>query len=367
VRARLADPVAWAEAAQLAKTALAAVIAWIVAVHVFHLSQGFLAPWAALLTVHATVFGTVRRGVQQVATSVLGVLIAFAAGGLLGIGAVAIGAVVFAGLAAGRLRGLHDQTTTAAATALVVLTAGYADDGAMLLSRLLDTGIGIAVGLLVNLVVWPPLRDRAAAHRIDEIDDRIGDLLHEIAGELRGGSASVDDWVARTNALDDDVDAARSALGQAHESGRLNPRRAAATRMRAAEAFGAILTRLEQAIAEIRSMALTIELGRIGAERWQAGFRDAWLDLLDRSAVAVHDADADAIKAIRADLDGHASALDLGALPEGLWPIAGALLINLRNMLEALDAVADAQPVRVPARASASPRRGRVASMPPPR
>src|SRR5262245_50212487 len=125
---RLRDPVAWADAAQLIKTALAAVIAWLVAVHVFDLSQAFLAPWAALLTVHATVFGTVRRGVQQVATSVLGVLIAFAAGGVLGISAAAIGAVVFAGLVAGRLRGLHDQTTTAAATALVVLTAGYADD-----------------------------------------------------------------------------------------------------------------------------------------------------------------------------------------------------------------------------------------------
>src|ERR1044071_6715094 len=132
--ARLRDPVAWADAAQLVKTVLAAAIAWLIAVHVFHLEQAFLAPWAALLTVHATVFGTVRRGVQQVATSIVGVLIAFAV------------------------------------------------CGGMLVSRLLDTGIGIAVGLLVNLAVWPPLRDRAAAHRIDKIDDRIGDLLHQIAG-----------------------------------------------------------------------------------------------------------------------------------------------------------------------------------------
>jgi hypothetical protein len=97
----------------------------------------------------------------------------------------------------------------------------------------------------VNLVVWPPLRDRAAAHRIDVIDDRIGDLLRQITDELRRGSGSVEDWVARTNELDDDVDAARNELGQAHESARLNPRRAVATRMRAAEGFGAILTRLE--------------------------------------------------------------------------------------------------------------------------
>ena len=30
------------------------------------------------------------------------------------------------------------------------------------------------------------------------------------------------------------------------------------------------------------------------------------------------------------------------------WPICGALLVNLRNILEALDVVADAQPVEVP-------------------
>ena len=360
---RLRDPVVWADAAQLVKTALAAVIAWSLAVHVFHVAQAFLAPWAALLTVHATVFGTVRRGVQQVGTSMFGVVIAFAVGSLLGVGTIAVGAAVLAGLIAGLMRGLRDQTTTAAATALVVLTAGYADDGGMLLSRLLDTGIGIAVGLLVNLLVWPPLRDRAAAHRIDVIDDRIGDLLREIAGELRSGSASVDDWIAHTNELDDDVDAARGDLGQARESGRLNPRRAVPVRMRAAEAFGALLTRLEQAVAEVRSMALTIGLGRITSEGWDPGFRDAWLNLLSRSGTAIRDADVQAIKAVRADLDRYARALDVRELPDGFWPIGGALLVNLRNILEALDAVAGAQPVRVPVRTSRAPRRREASSV----
>ena len=46
---------------------------------------------------------------------------------------------------------------------------------------------GSRVGLLVNLLVWPPLRDRAAAHQIDVIDDRIGELLRDMAGALRRG------------------------------------------------------------------------------------------------------------------------------------------------------------------------------------
>jgi len=78
---------------------------------------------------------------------VLGVLLAFAAGSLLGLNALSLGLVMLGGLLFGSVRGLRAETTTAAATALVVLTAGYSDDGGMLVARLLDTGIGIAVGL----------------------------------------------------------------------------------------------------------------------------------------------------------------------------------------------------------------------------
>jgi len=66
---RLRDPVSWSNVSQLAKTVLAAVAAWVLAVDVLHLSQAFMAPWAALLTVQATVFGTVRSGRQQAAAT----------------------------------------------------------------------------------------------------------------------------------------------------------------------------------------------------------------------------------------------------------------------------------------------------------
>jgi uncharacterized membrane protein YgaE (UPF0421/DUF939 family) len=49
----------------LLKTVFATVIAWVLAVDVLHLSQAFMAPWAALLTVQATVFGTLRIAEQQ--------------------------------------------------------------------------------------------------------------------------------------------------------------------------------------------------------------------------------------------------------------------------------------------------------------
>ena len=267
-RRRLRDPTMWTGVSQLFKTACATVIAWVLATQVFHLQQAYLAPWAALLTVHATVFGTLRRGVGQAGASVLGVLVAFAAGQLFGVGAVSVGAAILVGLLAGSVRGLRDETTTTAATALIVLTNGYSDNGGILGARLLDTGLGIAVGLLVNLLVWPPLRDRSAASQIDLVAERVGGVLSEIAACLSSGcrSTDVDDWIAKTNALDRAIDRAWSVLAQARESGRLNPRRTTARRMRAAQGFDDILGRLGQAVAETRSMARTIGHARVPSD-----------------------------------------------------------------------------------------------------
>src|SRR5437764_5722478 len=104
---RWRDPILWLSAAQIAKAVAATVLAWLLAVHVLHLAQPFLAPWAALLTIHATVFGSLKRALQQVGASLVGVLLAFAAGGLLGVNALSLGAAVLAGLLAGSLRRLR--------------------------------------------------------------------------------------------------------------------------------------------------------------------------------------------------------------------------------------------------------------------
>jgi hypothetical protein len=298
--------------------------------------------------VQATVFGTLRRGVQQAAASLLGVLIGFAAWHIFGLDAASLAAAVLAGLLVGSVPGVRAETTTAA-TAVVVLTTGHIDKSGMLAARLADTGIGIAVGLLVNLVVWPPLRDRSAAKQIDVIDDRVGDLLADIAARMQKGFTAddVDRWIGRTDELDKDIDRAWSVIQEARESGRLNPRRAVPGRMQAAEGFVPIVNRLAQAVAETRSMARTIRFAQVPPDEWDDAFREPWLDLLRRSGAAVVDADAGEVKAARDELRALANRLAVDDLHDDLWPVYGALLINLRNLLVALDAVVEAQPVQV--------------------
>jgi hypothetical protein len=109
--------------------------------------------------------------------------------------------------------------------------------------------------------------------------------------------------VARTRALDHGIDEAWADVRRARESGRLNVRRQAARRVRDSADLGAALVGLEQAVADTCSMARTIEQGLPAA-------------------------------------DGYG----------GSRPVQGALLVNLRNNLEAMAPVAAAQPVRVRSR-----------------
>ena len=105
----------------------------------------------------------------------------------------------------------------------------------------------------------------------------------------------------RTRDLDHEIDAAWATVRQARESGRLNPRLSAAARVRRSEAFGDVLARLEQAVAETRSMARTIH-GRLPAAR-DREFRARGSTLLGRAGAAVSDADSAALGEVRADLE----------------------------------------------------------------
>jgi hypothetical protein len=98
-------------------------------------------------------------------------------------------------------------------------------------------------------------------------------------------------------------------------------------------------------------MARTI--GRAGTPmtEWEPHFTDAWLDLLARLGTAIYGADEDGIVRVREDLGRAIAALsgEEGGDDER-WPVHGALLVNLRNIADAMGDVAGVQPVRPNAR-----------------
>ena len=185
------------------------------------------------------------------------------------------------------MRWFRDESTSVAATGLIVLTTGFSTQDQVLLDRLFDTSIGILVGLAVNMVVWPPLRDYSAARAIDSVDDDIAELLRDIAGALRESCTQeqVAEWVERTRDLDHDIDHAYALLRQARESSRLNPRRAAQS-VKKTDVYESILRDNEQAVAELAEHG---PHARSTASRASSSgtheFRDRWIDAARRRPV----------------------------------------------------------------------------------
>lgn len=346
VREKLRDPVAWTEGIQVVKTVVAAVISYVIAARVFHLPQPFLAPWAALLVVHATVYRSFWTGAKQITATVVGVILAWAVGNTLGLDWISLTVMLLAALVIGQNRWLKAESTTAAATALIVLTTGFSDENQVLLGRLYDTAIGVAVGVIVNAVVWPPLRDLTAARAVAAVGERVGDLLDLIAEEFSDECTDehVEDWVRRSQDLDVEVDDAWALVRQARESGRLNPRKDSAA-VREPGAFGEILDRTEQALAEIRSMARTLGHSITDSNQWDDEFRERWTALLREVAWAIQNPDARRLGEIRTKLGALATDYSDENLPALHWPEYGGLILNLRNIATSMDHVAASDPV----------------------
>ena len=334
------DPVLVIDLLQNGKAALAGVVAWVIATDVLGLEQPFLAPWSAVLVVHATVYRAVSRGGQQVAATFGGVILAWACGELLGSGALGMGAMLVIAFLVGRHRWLHDESTTIATTGIVVLTTGALAQSNLLTSRLIDTTVGVAVGLLVTLLVWPPLRDRAAWASTAQLPQHLAHILTAMAAGVRPElqPSDAEAWVGGLRRLDERIDETWRLLGQARESGRLNPRR---SRPAGLDDLMRTLHLLEQAAADTLSMARTMATSAENATLWEGAFRAVWKELLEETAQAARDQDEALLRAVRSKLGDVARELSTDSLAGSAWLEYGGLLVNLRNVVSALTQVTE--------------------------
>jgi uncharacterized membrane protein YgaE (UPF0421/DUF939 family) len=297
---------------------------------------------------------------------VLGVLPSFVLTEMLGINAVTLAAALLLALLLARVGVLRDEGVTVATTALFVLTTGYNQQESMLGDRIGATVLGIAVGVLVNLLLLPPLDNRSAAQHVDHIDRRLGDLLVRMSESIRVGCKHDDtsDWLEETRAIDRELDHAWEIVSYARETLRFNPRtrlqrtRAARRARRggredreevegaAGLSYEEVLHRLEDGVAEARSLARTIRESTAAAHEWDPRFREPWLELLAETGKGVRSPERpveplrDRIEALTRDLSGR-------DLPDLRWPVYGALLTNVHNIVDVVDDVASAIPVRV--------------------
>lgn len=211
-------------AVQALRSTAAAVISYVVALRLSSEPNPLTAPLTALLVVQVTLYSTLTTSIRRVNSVVVGVLIAIGFSVLVGLTWWSLGLLILASLVVGHLVRVDEFVPEVAISAMLVLGVTQVANTAW--DRVLETLIGAAVGLLVNLVVAPPVWVGPAGAAITDLALRMSRLLDHL-GEEPLGPARVEQAAARLHEarrLDNDIAQVDAALRQAEDSLRLNPR-----------------------------------------------------------------------------------------------------------------------------------------------
>jgi hypothetical protein len=274
-----------------AKTVLAAVLAYALADALHTSSSPVLAPLTALLVVQLTLYETLAHGRERIVSVVAGVLLAGLFASFVGLTWWSLGLVVAVSIAAGRLLRLGPHLLEVPISAMLVLAVGGAERYA--LGRVEETLLGAAVGVVVNLLIAPPLYIQPAGDAIAELAEAMADWCTGLAAALREpwSRAVAEAQLTRARRLGADVTRADRHLTRTEESARLNPRggsaRAVEPRLRST------LDALEHAQVTLRNLARalldrTFFLSEEEADRaWSPGAREALAAALEVAAGAL--------------------------------------------------------------------------------
>jgi uncharacterized membrane protein YgaE (UPF0421/DUF939 family) len=170
----------------IAKSGVAAGLAWIAARAITGASIPVLAPLTAVVVVQVSVRASVRAAFQRSGAVVAGVLLAVGIGDALPLNAVTIAVVVGASLAVAQLlvRLPAPAARQVPISFLVVLAAIEANDDTSSWQRIADTLVGAAVGVAVSFVL-PASRVVDARQTLDRLSDRLAGVLDTLGDGLQ--------------------------------------------------------------------------------------------------------------------------------------------------------------------------------------
>src|SRR6478609_9097784 len=224
----VAAALVWPRLQLALKAALAAGIAFAIAPFMpgSAADYPYYAPLGALVAMYENVAGSMRQGLQALVGLAIGVGLAFM---LFSLGspspwtvAVVMGlGVILAGLP--KIGSGRDWIPTAA---LLVLLVGGHNPDKFSFGYLFQMGVGVTVGIIVNLLVFPPLHFRAAALSIAELRQALAQQLWDMGKALKESwPPEHQDWSRRSEALAAHARSVRFAVEKADASRRANPRR----------------------------------------------------------------------------------------------------------------------------------------------
>jgi hypothetical protein len=207
------------------RLSVAAAAAYVVAQRLSADAKPVTAALTALLIVQVTFFGTITETLRRIASVLAGVGVAIAASLLVGLTWWSLASIVLVSILVGQVLRLGPHLLEVPISAMLIFAAGGA--GVNALDRVVETLIGAAVGLLVNVIAPQRPRVRSAGMAVERFAEAIAQLLDRVASGLGDGPVSpdlADAWLDETRTLSRRVELIERELDEASESRRLNPR-----------------------------------------------------------------------------------------------------------------------------------------------
>ena len=211
-----------------AKAAIAAGVAFLIAPLMPGAAANYpyYAPLGALVAMYHNVAGSVQQGLQALAGLAMGIGLAFVLVNVTDPSPLAVALIMGIGVVLGGLPGIGKGSDWIPTAALLVLLVGGSDPDDFSFGYLLQMGVGVAVGIGVNFLIFPPLHFNAAAASLDDLRIALGRQLTDMGKALlEEWPPKHEDWSRRSDELSAAARSVRHLVKEADASRRANPRR----------------------------------------------------------------------------------------------------------------------------------------------
>lgn len=214
---------------QVVKSAAATITAWLLAGWIVPSQLPVFAAIAALLVVQPSINQSLSKALERSIGVIVGVLVAVALGLLFGSPSwVVLVAIVVAMLVAWMLRASTGTGNQIAISAMLVLALGTSSPE-YAFARIVETLIGVAIGIVVNALIVPPVHTGPARRDLGLLGGEVAASLERLAAALAAPQTpeKLLELMLEVRLLRPMKDAAEAAITTGEESLTLNPRRSA--------------------------------------------------------------------------------------------------------------------------------------------
>lgn len=275
----------------IGKSTVAAGLSWWVAHDLLAAVSPAFAPFSAVLIMQVTVYRSLWQALRYVGAVSAGVVVQGALGFLAGPYLLTFVLVTLVALVIGRWRPLGSQGSQVATAAFFAFSTYVAAAGSSQrwsqLGQIIElVFIGCGIGVLVNMLVLPPMRYRNAEYGIHTLAHSLCDLISDMYVALREGRVDEEDtqqWRQRAAQLGPIAQQAQASLHTAWESTFYNPRLLwrRSRRRTSFSGYQAVVDALERVTHQAASMARSLDQwSSAEGEGQSAGFVRAYGDFL---------------------------------------------------------------------------------------